>query len=415
MSVPHGPAAAKAPRMQRHSWGLASLIAALSMIGPFSIDLYLPAFSAIASEFSASPIAMQQTLSAYLFAYAFMMLWHGALSDALGRRPIIISGLAIYAFATLGCAIAGNIETLWLFRAAQGISAGTGMVVGRAIIRDRFQGAEAQRLMAQVTLVFSIAPAIAPIVGGALLNILGWRSIFWVLLLWVLIVLVWSTRYLPETLHPSHRHALRPRVLWRNYASVLAKPEFTMLSLIPTLNFAAFFLYIAVAPIFLVDLLGVSTWGFAWLFMPMITGIIIGSTLSGRMAGRISPQRTIRLGYSFIAVGAVANVLICQLAPAFVAWNVAPILVFVTGSSLVAPSVMLSLLDLFPTMRGLASSLQGFVQFSVAGMVAGTVAPLLARSLTALAWGMAGFSLAGFMAWLIYQRRARATLKDWQP
>jgi DHA1 family bicyclomycin/chloramphenicol resistance-like MFS transporter len=415
MSIPRHAAAVTPPRVQRHSWRLAGLIAALSMIGPFSIDLYLPAFSSIAGEFGASPIAMQQTLSAYLFAYAFMMLWHGALSDALGRRPIIIGGLAIYAFATLGCAIAGNIETLWLFRAAQGLCAGTGLVVGRAIIRDRFQGAAAQRLMAQVTLVFSIAPAIAPIVGGALLNTLGWRSIFWVLLLWVLILLVWSTRSLPETLPPSHRHALRPRELWHNYTSVLAKPEFTMLSLIPTLNFAAFFLYIAVAPVFLVDLLGVSTWGFAWLFVPMIAGIIIGATLSGRMAGRISPQRTIRLGYSFIAAGALANVLICQLAPPFVAWNVAPILIFVTGSSLVAPSVMLALLDLFPTMRGLASSLQGFAQFAVAGIVAGTLAPLLARSLAALAWGMAGFSLASFTAWLIYQRHARATLKDWQP
>ena len=230
MSVAPDPRPARGSRTRRQSWGLAGLIASLSMIGPFSIDLYLPAFSAIAKEFSASPIAMQQTLSAYLFAYAFMMLWHGALSDALGRRPIIIGGLAVYAFATLGCAIAGNIETLWLFRAAQGISAGTGMVVGRAIIRDRFNGAEAQRLMAQVTLVFSIAPAIAPIIGGALLNTLGWRSIFWILLLWVLIVLAWSARNLPETLHPSHRHVLRPGVLWRNYKNVLAEPRFTLLT-----------------------------------------------------------------------------------------------------------------------------------------------------------------------------------------
>ena len=415
MSVPRDPAAAKTPRIDRQSWGLASLIASLSMIGPFSIDLYLPAFSAIASEFSASQIAMQQTLSTYLFAYAFMMLWHGALSDALGRRPVIIATLVIYAFATLGCAIAGNIETLWLFRAVQGVSAGAGMVVGRAIIRDRFQGAEAQRLMSQVTLVFSIAPALAPIVGGVLLNTLGWRSIFWVLLLWVLIVLVWSSRYLPETLQASHRHALRPRILWRNYASVLSEPGFTMLSLIPTLNFAAFFIYIAAAPTFLVQLLGVSTWGFAWLFVPMITGIVAGATLSGRMAGRSSPQRTIRLGYSFIAAGAVANVLVCQFAPPFVAWNVAPILIYATGSSLVAPSVLIALLDLFPTMRGLASSLQGFVQFGVAGIVAGTVAPLLARSLTALAWGMAGFSAASFLLWLVYQRHARATLKEWRP
>jgi DHA1 family bicyclomycin/chloramphenicol resistance-like MFS transporter len=187
------------------------------------------------------------------------------------------------------------------------------------------------------------------------------------------------------------------------------------LSLIPTLNFAAFFIYIASAPAFLVNLLGVSTWGFAWLFVPMIAGIIIGATLSGRMAGRHSPQRTIRLGYSFIATGAIANVLICQLAPPFVAWNVAPILIYAAGSSLVAPTVMIGLLDLFPTMRGLASSLQGFVQFSVAAVVAGTVAPLLARSLAGLAWGMAAFSVASFTIWLFYQRRARPTLKDWRP
>jgi MFS transporter, DHA1 family, multidrug resistance protein len=415
MTVPRDPAAATAPRTRRQSWEMASLIAALSMIGPFSIDLYLPAFSAIAGEFNASPIAMQQTLSVYLFAYAFMMLWHGALSDALGRRPIIIGGLVLYAIATLGCAIAGNIETLWLFRVAQGVSAGTGMVVGRAIIRDRFHGAEAQRLMAQVTLVFSIAPAIAPIVGGVLLNTLGWRSIFWVLLLWVLIILAWSTRYLPETLPVSHRQALRPRALWRNYANVLANPKFTMLTLIPTLNFAAFFIYIAAAPAFLVSLLGVSTWGFAWLFVPMITGVVAGATLSGRMAGRISPQRTIRVGYAFIAVGAVANVLICHFAPPYVAWNVAPILIYTTGSGLVAPSVMIALLDVFPTTRGMASSLQGFVQFSVAGIVAGTVAPLLARSLSALSWGMAAFSVASFVCWLFYQRHARSTLKEWRP
>jgi DHA1 family bicyclomycin/chloramphenicol resistance-like MFS transporter len=415
MSVPRDTAAPVAPRVHQRTWGLAGLIASLSMLGPFSIDLYLPAFPAIAQEFSASPIAMQQTLSAYLFAYGFMMLWHGALSDALGRRPIIIAGLAVYGFATLGCAIAGNIETLWLFRAAQGICAGTGLVIGRAIIRDRFQGTEAQRLMSQITLVFSIAPAVAPIIGGVLLNTLGWRSIFWVLLLWVLGMLVWSAKFLPETLHPSHRHALRPRVLWRNYAKVIANPEFTMLSLIPTLNFAAFFIYIAAAPAFLVDLLGVSTWGFAWLFLPMIAGVIAGAMLSGRMAGRYSPQRTIRIGYSLIAAGAVLNVLICQFAPPFVAWNVAPIMIYAAGSSLVAPSIMISLLDLFPTMRGMASSLQGFVQFTFSGVVAGTIAPLLARSLAGLAWGMAAFSVASFASWLIYQRHARTTLKGWRP
>jgi DHA1 family bicyclomycin/chloramphenicol resistance-like MFS transporter len=113
------------------------MLAALAMLGPFAIDMYLPAFGAIGAAFDASPIAVQQTLSTYLFAFAFMMLWHGALSDALGRRPVVLAGLAIYALASLGCAIAGNIETLWLFRTRQGQSSGAGNVVGRANSRDR--------------------------------------------------------------------------------------------------------------------------------------------------------------------------------------------------------------------------------------------------------------------------------------
>ncbi|MGH8712629.1 MAG: MFS transporter, partial [Casimicrobiaceae bacterium] len=164
------------------TWSLATLLAALAMLGPFSIDAYLPAFHDIGREFDVPPIAVQQTLSVYLFAYAFMMLWHGALADALGRRPVVLANLGLYALATLGCAIAGNIETLWLFRALQGICAGAGIVIGRAIIRDRFHGAEAQRLMSQITMVFGIAPAIAPVLGGVLLNLSGWRAIFWVLL-----------------------------------------------------------------------------------------------------------------------------------------------------------------------------------------------------------------------------------------
>ena len=380
------------------------------MLGPFAIDMYLPAFHAIGQEFSAAPIAVQQTLSTYLFAYAFMMLWHGALSDALGRRPIVLSGLALYAFASLGCAIAGNIETLWLFRTLQGLSAGAGLVVGRAIIRDRFYGPEAQRLMSQITLVFGIAPALAPVIGGVLLNTLGWRSIFWTMLLLVTGVLAWAAWSLPETLPKSHRQALHPRVLWTSYRQVLLAPDFLLLSAIPTLNFAALFLYIASAPSFLIDLLGVTTWGFAWLFIPAISGIMVGAMISGRLAGRRSLKLTVRLGYAFMFAGATLNLLVVAFVPPGVPWHVMPLFVFTLGSSIVMPSLTLILLDLFPTMRGLVSSLQGFVQFAFSGFNAGTIAPILARSLVGLAIGLAGFTVASFVLWLVYQRRTRASL-----
>jgi DHA1 family bicyclomycin/chloramphenicol resistance-like MFS transporter len=414
LSIVQAPAD-KPPRAVKPQWRFAALLASLSMLGPFSIDTYLPAFPAIGAEFGASSIALQQTLSIYLFAYAFMMLWHGALADAVGRRPVIIGGLAVYAMATLGCAIAGNIQSLWLFRALQGVSAGTGLVIGRAVIRDRFHGPDAQRLMSRTTLMFSIAPAIAPVIGGVLLNALGWRSIFWATLVWVVAILVWCANSLPETLGRSQRQPLRPGVLWRNYKSVLTRIEFLLLALIPTFNFCAFFLYIASAPAFLIDLLGVSTYGFAWLFLPMIAGVVLGATVSGRAAGRISPKLTIRLGYGLMGAGALCNVLLCAFAPPGIILNVLPIMVFAMGSAVVMPSITLILLELFPSIRGLASSLQGFVQFAVSGFVAGTIAPFLANSLLALAFGMAAFAATSFAIWLTYQRLARTALKAWKP
>jgi len=374
------------------------------MLGPFAIDMYLPAFGAIAAEFDTSAIAVQQTLSAYLFAYAFMMLWHGALSDAWGRRPVIMGGLAVYAVASLGCAIAGNIESLWLFRTLQGLSAGAGLVVGRAVIRDRFHGADAQRVMSQVTLVFGIAPALAPVVGGVLLNLIGWRAIFGLMLAFAAGLFAWVAKRLPETLPRGERQRLNLATMWNNYRAVLLRGDFVLLAAIPTLNFAAFFVYIASAPVYLAQL-GVSTWGFAWLFVPMIAGIMTGATLSGRLAGRISPMRTIAAGYACMFAGAVLNLLVALFVPPSIPWHVLPMAVFTLGSSLMAPNVTLLLLDLFPRMRGLASSLHGFVQFAFSGVVAGTIAPLLAPSLGALALGMLAFTVASFGVFRLLRNR----------
>ncbi len=391
------------------AWPLAILLAALAMLGPFSVDAYLPAFHDIGREFDVAPLAVQQTLSSFLFAYAFMMLWHGALSDALGRRPIVIVGLGVYAIATLGCAIAGNIETLWLFRALQGICAGSGMVVGRAIVRDRFRGAEAQRVMSQITLVFGIAPAIAPVLGGVLLNAFGWRYIFWVLLALVIALLTWSAKSLPETLPAARRQSLHPRELWRSYVNVLRNRDFLLLAIIPALNFAAFFLYIASAPSFLIDLLGVSSYGFAWLFIPMIGGIMIGAFASGRAAGRVSAARTMGVGYLIMFAGAMTQLAVAWFVAPVVPWHVLPIMIYTVGSAIVAPSATLLLLDLFPTTRGMASSLQGFVHFVLAAVIAGTIAPFLAQSLKGLAVGMAGFTVLSVILWALYRRRRRVT------
>ena len=151
------------------------------MLGPFSIDTYLPAFTGIAQAIGATPVQMQQTLSAYLFGFAVMNLFHGALSDSFGRRPVVLWGLVVFTLASAGCALSQHIGALVFFRALQGMSAGAGIVISRAVIRDMFPPADAQRVMSQVTIYFGVAPAVAPMVGGFLFVHAGWHAIFWFL------------------------------------------------------------------------------------------------------------------------------------------------------------------------------------------------------------------------------------------
>ena len=158
------------------SRGITLLLAALGALGPFSIDTYLPSFNDIGQSLHASPVEVQQTLTAYLVPFAIMALWHGAISDALGRRRVLLVSLALFGLALFGCLFATRIEHLWALRALQGMSAGAGIVISRAIVRDLFDGPRAHQLMAHITMMFALAPAIAPVIGGRLQAWFGWRS-----------------------------------------------------------------------------------------------------------------------------------------------------------------------------------------------------------------------------------------------
>ena len=203
-------------------WYLAALLAALSMLGPFAIDTYLPAFEGIQADIGASAVAMQQTLSAYLLGFSIMMLLHGALADSFGRRPIILINIAVFGLSSVVCALAQHVGVLVLGRILQGMSCGAGIVVGRAIVRDLFTASNAQRLMSQITLFFGVAPAIAPIIGGWLFTLIGWRAIF--VFLAVVSALLWLLTWfeLPETLPPNRRQDFHPGSLMRGYWSVLS-------------------------------------------------------------------------------------------------------------------------------------------------------------------------------------------------
>jgi DHA1 family bicyclomycin/chloramphenicol resistance-like MFS transporter len=385
---------------QAPNWALAILLACLGMLGPFSIDTYLPAFTGIASAIGASPVEMQQTLSAYLFGFAIMNLFHGALSDSLGRRPVVLAGIAFFTLASVGCALSQHIGQLVFFRAVQGMSAGAGIVVSRAVIRDMFPPADAQRVMSQVTIYFGVAPAVAPMVGGFLLVHIGWQSIFWLLTGVGAVLFALNWKLLPETLHETHKQPFRVSNLMRGYWALASNPRFLMLALASGIPFNGMFLYVLSAPVFLGDILGLGPAQFFWFFVLTIAGIMSGAFASGRMAGRVKPSRQIRYGFVIMAAVGVLN-LVLNLAFAPAAWwALVPLALYAFGWAMMVPVVTLMVLDLVPERRGMASSLQAFVGSTANGFVAGVIAPLVMHSAPALAATSLGMMTIGVVSWL---------------
>jgi DHA1 family bicyclomycin/chloramphenicol resistance-like MFS transporter len=384
--------------------GFAALLASLATLGPFSIDAYLPAFGGIQASLGASPLEIQQTLSGYLFAFGLMFLFHGALSDSFGRRPVILVALAVYTLASTAAAVTASVQGLILWRIVQGLSVGAGMVVGRAMIRDLLGPEDAQRLMSLVTLFFGLAPAIAPIIGGWLFAELGWRSIFWFLAAVGFALVAVSWKFLPETLAASARQSFHPMALLHGYREVGVHLRFLLLSLAAGFNFNAFFLYIVSAPVFLGTHLGLGPRQYAWLFIPSIAGIMMGAQLSGRAAGRLTPRNTVKFAYAFMATAACANLAYALFARPSLPWAVLPIMVYGIGFAMAMPSITLTTLDLFPTRRGMAASLQGFVSGMVNTLTAGLVSPALSPDPRWLALGMTAMMGLGLGSWMLYLR-----------
>ncbi|HVR81237.1 MAG TPA: multidrug effflux MFS transporter [Luteimonas sp.] len=379
---------------------LALLLGGLAMFGPFSIDTIFPAFPAIGAQLGADKLAMQQTISVYLFAYALTSVVHGPLSDAIGRRKVILGGLAIFVLASVGCALSRDLPTLLAFRAVQGFSAGVGLIVGRALIRDVLHGDDAQRMMSQVSMIFGIAPGIAPIIGGWILGWSRWPMIFWFLVLFSLVLFVATWFGLPETHPPAARLSLAPKRLLRDYFAIFVNPRFQRLAAAGAFNFGALFLYIASAPAFVLDILHLNQRQFGWFFVPMISGMMLGAFVSGRSAGRISGTRLSAIGFACCGVAAVFNIgynLVVD-APAL-PWAVLPVSLNAFGIALVFPILTLAILDMYPRQRGSASSLQAFTSLVSNALIAGVLSPLLSHDPMHLALGAATFTLLGWLFW----------------
>ncbi|WP_305805406.1 multidrug effflux MFS transporter [Stenotrophomonas sp. YIM B06876] len=379
---------------------IALLVGGLSMFGPFAIDAVFPAFPQIGQQLGADKLAMQQVISVYLLTYALMSLMHGALSDALGRKRVIVAGLVVFIGASIGCALSRDMGTLLFFRALQGLSAGVGYIIGRAVIRDLYDGDDAQRLMSQVSMIFSIAPAIAPVIGGWLLGWSNWMGIFWFLVAFSTALLAITCVWLPET-HPAHaRLPLKPSRLIHDYLGIAMNTRFLRLAAAGSLGFGGLFLYIASAPAFVLDLLHLNEQQFAWLFIPTIAGMALGAYASGRAAGRMAGARAVRIGYLCIGISTLFNIGYNALAGQMtLPWAVLPMTLNSFGIALIFPILSLAILDMYPRQRGSASSMQAFTTLVTNAVIAGVLSPLLSRNGLYLALGAGVFALASGCMW----------------
>ena len=382
--------------MKSHSNILVLSLASLAALAPFAIDTYLPAFHIMGADLAATDVQIQQSLTFYLFPYALMTLWHGAISDAIGRIATIKWGLSIFVIASIGCAFATNVETLWFFRALQGASGGAGNTVARAMVRDLFEGAQAQRVMATIQMLFGIAPAIAPIIGGVLLGF-HWQSIFIFLAIYAAISLWAAVTFLPETMLPEKRLKLSSKNVLASYKTIFGDTEFAKICIAIGANFSGFFIYVLASPQFLGKLLHLQPQQYGYLFIPTVTGMVLGSYLARRAAGKFSAKKMVKAAYIWMAAIALLNVTVCFFLPTNAIYNILPIALFNVGMALAMPILSLAALDRHPKIRGTAASGQAFIQMLLSTVSAGIIVPLVWFSPLGLAAAMAVYLAIGLL------------------
>jgi len=373
------------------------ILASLTALAPFAIDTYLPAFEVMEYDLATNSNFIQQTLTFYLVPYTIMTIFHGAISDSIGRIKTIKYGMSLFILGSIGCAFATSIEMLWISRLIQGVGAGAGNVVARAMVRDLYSGATAQKVMATIQIIFGIAPAIAPMVGGLLLGI-SWQAIFIFLIIYSVLITFFSVNYLPETISKQNRLPFNFESVLNRYKDLLNDKNYIFLILAVSFNFSAFFLYVLSSPIFLMQHLNLSSSQFGYLFVPTVTGMILGSFISKKTAGIISPARMLKIAYLWMLLITTFNLIFCLFFPSILFVNIGLIAFYNIGMAAAMPLISIKALDCFPKARGTAASGQAFSQMLVSSFVAGLVIPIIWGSLATLAIGMLVIFFLGLLA-----------------
>jgi DHA1 family bicyclomycin/chloramphenicol resistance-like MFS transporter len=387
------------------------LLSFLTALGPLSMDMYLPSLPDIARALDAPVLQVQLTISSYLFGFAVGQIFYGPVSDRIGRRPVLLAALVVYALATVGCAAARSIDALIGLRFLQALGGAGAIVLARAVVRDLYSGVRAGRELSLMGAITGVAPIVAPVIGGALQTFFGWRATFVLLLVFAVVVGLTTVRLLPETLREPTKAPFSVRAMAVMYWSVAVHRGFLAYLAILTTSFVGLFAWISGAPVVMQTVTyGLTPFIFGVSFALGSAGYVLGTFIAARIVMRLGLDRLIGIGTAAMACGGLWMALVVALALPHVLWFVGGMTLYLAGLGFALPSTMAGALTPFHDRAGTASSVMGFAQQSGAAITAAAVGAYLGHSAWPVASVVSVMGCVSFVIWLSTRRVRAAAL-----
>ena len=391
------------------SFSIVFILGLLAMLMPLSIDMYLPALPVIAEQFGVPAGSAQMTLSTYILGFALGQLLYGPMADSLGRKPVVLGGTLVFAAAAAACAMAQSIDHLIVMRFFHGLAAAAASVVINALMRDIYPKEEFSRMMSFVMLVTTVAPLVAPMVGGAVLVWFSWHAIFWILALAALLASAMIFFFIKETLPAEHRQKFHIRTTLGNFASLFRHKRVLSYMLASGFSFAGMFSFLSAGPFVYIELNHVSPQHFGYYFALNVVFIFVLTMINSRFVRRVGALNMFRIGLWIQFVMAMWMVVTAFFDVGF--WTlVVGIAAFVGCISMVSSNAMAVILDEFPHMAGTASSLAGTFRFGIGAIVGALLSLATFTSAWPMLWSIA-LCATGSILFCLYASRPRKAVK----
>jgi DHA1 family bicyclomycin/chloramphenicol resistance-like MFS transporter len=392
-------------RKQNSSVGIIVILGLLAMLMPLSIDMYLPALPMIAQGFNVPAGSAQMTLSTYILGFAIGQIFYGPMADSLGRKPVVLGGTLVFALAAIACALSQTIDQLIAMRFLHGLAAAAASVVINALMRDIYPKEEFSRMMSFVMLITTIAPLVAPMVGGAVLVWFSWHAIFWILAAAALLASAMIFFFIHETLAPEMRQKFHLRTTIGNFATLFRHKRVLSYMLASGFSFAGMFSFLSAGPFVYIELNHVSPQHFGYYFALNVVFLFFMTMINSRFVRRVGAINMFRTGLYIQFAMAIWLVISSQFGFGFWAM-VLGVAVFISCVSMVSSNAMAVILDEFPHMAGTASSLAGTFRFGIGALTGALLSVATFNTAWPMIWSIA-FCAAASVLFYLYASKAR--------